>query len=55
LFAPWLIGVVREETGSFAGGLLSVAALSLLSLVVLIAIPIDKVRSDEYLQPASGT
>jgi len=55
LFAPWLIGVVKDETGSFSGGLLSVAALSLLSLFVLIALPLDSVRKGEHLQSASET
>jgi D-galactonate transporter len=40
LFAPWLIGVIRQQTGSFEGGLLSIAVMSLISLLVLVALPL---------------
>jgi cyanate permease len=52
LFAPWLIGVIRQETGSFQGGLLSVTAMSLIALLVLLALPLAHATPRGSMQPA---
>ncbi|AOB29942.1 hypothetical protein AKI39_03435 [Bordetella sp. H567] len=53
LFAPWLIGAIRQETGSFQGGLLSVAAMSLISLLVLLALPLAHATPRRTMQTAT--
>lgn len=52
LFAPWLIGAIRQETGSFQGGLTSVAAMSLISLLVLLALPLAHATPRGAMRPA---
>jgi D-galactonate transporter len=53
LFAPWLIGAIRQETGSFQGGLLSVAVMSLIALLVLLALPLAHATPRGRLRPAT--
>ncbi|HTJ99910.1 MAG TPA: MFS transporter [Bordetella sp.] len=52
LFAPWLIGVIRQETGSFQGGLLSVTGMSLIALLVLLALPLAHATPRGSMRPA---
>ncbi len=33
---PWLVGRIRDESGSYEGGLLLVAAMALVSLVAFV-------------------
>ncbi|KAI5914698.1 MFS transporter [Thauera sp. 2A1] len=36
--APWMLGVVKTNTGSFTGGLLAVAAIEALTLLIILAV-----------------
>ena len=36
--APWMLGVVKTNTGSFTGGLLAVAAIEALTLLIVLAV-----------------
>jgi nitrate/nitrite transporter NarK len=40
LVAPWLIGVIRQQTGSFKSGLLAVTACAAISLITMWLMPI---------------
>lgn len=40
LFAPWFIGVIRQQTGSFRSGLFAVTACAAVSLVTMWLMPI---------------
>ncbi len=51
--APWLIGVIREATGSFVGGLLAIAGLGFAALVVLLALPIGRKQDAPVAVPAA--
>ena len=42
--APWAIGVIRQETGSFRGGLFLIAATAVVSLLILLVLPLPRVR-----------
>jgi ACS family tartrate transporter-like MFS transporter len=52
LAAPWAIGVIRQETGSFQNGLLAVAGVAAISLVILLLLPLSQARHDAV--PAAG-
>jgi ACS family tartrate transporter-like MFS transporter len=43
--APWIVGIVKDYTGSFTGGLLALSCFALMSSVMtLLALPSDRRR-----------
>lgn len=50
--APWVIGVVRERTGSFQGGLLAVAAMSLVAMLTLLLLPVARTQPEALAKAA---
>jgi len=50
---PWVVGTIKDSTGSFAGGLFALAGFALLAAVVtIIGLPAERRRA--ALSPAFG-
>jgi len=41
-FGPYVMGWIKDATGSFTGGLLLIAALALLAMIVVLALGHDR-------------